>query len=271
MQMSFRNTYSASTPSEVQRTPAYALLRILASLILISAFLSPLSSQDLQPLPLSADSLQTPDSTLAAAARPAYEDDYYIQPGDVVEVIILQRAEISGEYTVNPNGTIGLPVTGNIHIEGLTRIEAEDRVSEALSRYYYPVYVLLKIKYYQRNTSFTVLGEVKAPGVYPITNKIDLIHALGLAQGTTEDAALNRISLIRRSEPGQVQRINLNRLMKNGSVPLNLVLEKDDIIYVPKKTVVSFLQPLNRVMPLVQVILVSILTLNQLQLMAMSS
>ncbi len=70
-----------------------------------------------------------------------------------------------------------------------------------------------------------VFGEVRSPGSYPIQEGMTVLQALSLAGGSTEFAALNRISVVRIVDGEQVElRVRLDDLV-----------EHDDTIRVPVK------------------------------------
>ena len=82
-------------------------------------------------------------------------------------------------YTLSPNGDIDFPVLGKIHLKGLSRYEAEQAIQKKLQEEQLKdANVTIEFM----NLSYTVTGEVKEPGVYPIEkDAITLFEALGQA------------------------------------------------------------------------------------------
>lgn len=82
-------------------------------------------------------------------------------------------------YTLSPDGDIDFPVLGKIRLKGLSRYEAEQLIQEKLQE------EQLKdanVTVEFMNLSYTVTGEVKEPGVYPIQkDAVTLLEALGQA------------------------------------------------------------------------------------------
>ena len=82
-------------------------------------------------------------------------------------------------YTLGPDGDIDFPVLGKIQLKGLSRYEAEQTIQKRLQE------EQLKdanVTVEFMNLSYTVTGEVKEPGVYPIQkDAITLFEALGKA------------------------------------------------------------------------------------------
>lgn len=82
-------------------------------------------------------------------------------------------------YTLAPDGTIDFPVLEKISLKGLTRYEAEQTIQSRLrEEQLKDANVTVEFM----NLSYTVTGEVKEPGVYPIQkDAITLFEALGKA------------------------------------------------------------------------------------------
>jgi polysaccharide export outer membrane protein len=79
------------------------------------------------------------------------------------------------------------------------------------------------IVFVQRPPVFYVYGEVSRPGVYRLERKMTVMQALATAGGLTPRGTDRDISVTRRDEADQVQRVTTN---------LNDVVKQDDVIYV---------------------------------------
>jgi len=100
-----------------------------------------------------------------------------------------------------------------------------------------------------------VLGEVKTPGLYPIEGTCSLIEAITLAGGYTNKARLSSCLIIRkfplgeegialrsidlkevrviREEYDQVIEVDLKKILKEGQLAQNIILQPQDIVYLP--------------------------------------
>ena len=82
-----------------------------------------------------------------------------------------------------------------------------------------------------------VMGSVGTPGAVPIKARIRLTQALAIAGGTTEDADLKRIYVLRPSQDGSPIRpahVDLARLIETGDFTENLELRTGDVVYVAR-------------------------------------
>jgi polysaccharide biosynthesis/export protein len=137
--------------------------------------------------------------------------------------------ETAQTYTVEPDGTIGLPVIGSVKVEGLTRFEAEKKIADLYSQKLIrnPIIQVQVI-----NSKVTVFGEVKTPGNYPlIKDQTTLTEILGEAGGLTDKADEKKVKIIRGGPQNpQVTIVDLSQV--NTLSNPEVLLQNQDIIYV---------------------------------------
>lgn len=189
---------------------------------------------------------------------------YRLMAGDEVEVKFDQIKEASGNYVLDPQGAIHLPVIGTVVLRHLTLQEAQRHLADVFSEQYSSGSPLLKIVSFQSSEFVTIIGEVEEPGNYPIENQLSLIKAIGIARGFTKDADLDRIRIIRKSTGGEVVSIDFAKLIAHGDYNHDLLLFSDDMVYVPTKRLSRTLNAFSAYLPFMQVLL-TLLTLNQLR------
>jgi len=98
--------------------------------------------------------------------------------------------------------------------------------------------------------TISVIGEVTHPGMYEWYEQLDILQALSLARGYTATAKLSSVKIFRETSSGQKQVINVNvaKILK-GNLQKNVILEPGDVVYVPKKPLVSTTWFVNTVLP----------------------
>lgn len=102
-------------------------------------------------------------------------------------------------YRVKENGTILLPVIGEVTVAGLSEEAAKEVVQKKVDEYFKDATVKVKILTYK----VTLLGEVRVPGVYFNYNKsLTILDALGMANGTTDYASVRKLLVIRPTPTG---------------------------------------------------------------------
>lgn len=126
----------------------------------------------------------TADSDAASAASAAATQGVRIGPGDLIEVTVFDVPDLSGRFRVSDAGNIDLPVTGRVHVENLDAEAAaraiEDRLRQA-DIVKSPSVAVFVLEYASQGV--TLMGDVKAPGVYPILGNRRLLDVLASGGG----------------------------------------------------------------------------------------
>ena len=140
------------------------------------------------------------------------------------------------QYLVNNRGEIDFPVLGRLKISGLTKNECEALIREKLIPYLKetPIVNVRMVNY-----KISVLGEVKSPGTFTVSNeKVNVLEALAMAGDMTVYGVRDNVKLVRENANGEriIQTLNLNdaNLIRSPY----FYLQQNDILYVsPNKTV----------------------------------
>lgn len=135
-------------------------------------------------------------------------------------------------YLVDNNGNINFPVLGTIHVGGLTKNQAEEKIRDGVKPYLAasenPI-VTVRMSSYR----VTVVGEVGSPRVIPVsTEKMSIIEALAQAGDLSIYGKRNNVLLIREDATGQKQAHRLNLNDANIFNSPYYYLQQNDIIYV---------------------------------------
>lgn len=224
-------------------------LSLLCHFLLISSKLPSIFAQG-------QEYLRTRAGTLAANGEPAPgmeapTVEYYIAVGDIMEVFVWQNPDLSKEVIVDPDGKISYPLIGRIQAAGLTIAQLEAKITEGISEYVKQPRVSLMMKKFGGN-KIIVLGEVGYPGIYTYTGTINLIEAIALAGDFTDKAHMDSVIVVHGNlkENPQVRRINMVKVITRGTARGKIILEPNDVVYVPKTFVANFNKFLADIGPL---------------------
>ncbi len=187
-------------------------------------------------LPVNAgQNLPSPIPHSAAASTASFErlSDYVIGPQDLLAINILESPELSREVRVSADGTIGLPLLERVRVQGLTLSEAES----LLQTKYKEAGILnqpnitITVKELQ-SKPVTVIGAVRAPGVFQVSGPSKLLRIVSQAGGITEEAG-GTIQVIRAgtSSRDQVIQVRVDELQA-GVLEANLPVYGGDTINV---------------------------------------
>jgi polysaccharide export outer membrane protein len=124
---------------------------------------------------------------------------YVLGPNDRVRLKVYGEPDIAGEYEVDNNGNVSIPLAGHIRAAGLTTRQLERSIASALSKgIVRDPRVNVEVALYR---PYYILGEVKKGGEYPYRLGLTVMDAVASAGGFTYRANENRVYL-RRSGAG---------------------------------------------------------------------
>ncbi len=146
------------------------------------------------PIPYDRQGFATPDAPEAAPLAA----DYRIAPLDTLRINVFQVADLSGEYQVDLNGNISMPLIGNVPAVGLNIDQLQQRLVQRLGERYLanPDVTVGVAASTQRVV--TVDGSVRRPGAHPILSDMTLMQAVAMAGGTDENANPRRVAVFRQ-------------------------------------------------------------------------
>lgn len=121
-----------------------------------------------------------------------------IRAGDHLSIRVLGEPELtSDDYVVGTQGTIQVPLAGEIVVAGRNASEVRDELTNRLgSRYIRNPQVTVSVSE-RRKTTFAVEGDVREPGIFEATPGTTLLSALAQAKSTTDTAKLDEIMIFR--------------------------------------------------------------------------
>jgi polysaccharide export outer membrane protein len=134
-------------------------------------------------------------STASATAEDA-ATGYRLGSSDQVQLTVFRQPEMSGQFALDGEGYLALPLVGEIKAGGLTSRELEDQIEERLRAEGYLVnpQVGVQVLTYR---SFYILGEVNQPGSYEYRDGMTVINAIALAGGYSYRAAQDDVTIER--------------------------------------------------------------------------
>ncbi|HEY8257420.1 MAG TPA: polysaccharide biosynthesis/export family protein [Gemmatimonadales bacterium] len=145
----------------------------------------------------------------AQGQAPAPSGDVLVT-GDLVRITVWEKPELSGEFLVNPEGTLAHPLYQEVKVAGVPLSVAKQRLREFLAASYTkdPLIVvepLLRV---------TVGGQVNAPNVYSVPRGTTITQAVALAGGATNEAKLSNTRVLRG---GQIMKLDLTKADAAGA------------------------------------------------------
>lgn len=186
-------------------------------------------------------------------------ENYVFQPPDEIEIHCSQVPEVHMQrQRIRPDGKISFEALGEIEIAGKTPQEVTAIVQEKVASLYTlpgdnPINVRVAV---YASKVFYVLGQVARPGPRDYTGRDSLMTSLAIAHPVTT-AWEQHVQVIRPTtnvdERPMIFEVNYAKMMAEGDLTNNVLLEEGDIVYVPPTilasiamTIEEFITPVAR-------------------------
>jgi polysaccharide export outer membrane protein len=131
-------------------------------------------------------------------------------------------------FTISQEGTIDIPNVGKVFVLNQTLEEAESTITLKAEEFLINPFVIVKLANFQ----FTVLGEINAPGNYPVYKEgLTIYDALAISGGINDYGNLKKVKIV-RSEKNKKQVYNIDLTSSKILTSDFFYLRNNDLIYV---------------------------------------
>jgi polysaccharide export outer membrane protein len=166
---------------------------------------------------------------------PASAEDYFLGPGDVINITVYDNKDLDTLARVSDDGNIIMPLLGQVSVNGLSISLASERIAALLADgFIINPQVNIFVKEF-RSKKAVVLGQVNRPGIIEMSGPITFLELIskagGLASEYGETATIKRQ---KNSAGNGIITIDLNSLIEGGDVSQNTLIRDGDTIYVSK-------------------------------------
>lgn len=182
-----------------------------------------------------------PNAGKLLSAQPS-ADDYRVGIDDVLAVTVLQAPELNTAARVSQQGTISLPLIGEVSVVGQTAREIATAVEGKLrEKYIRQPEVSVQITDTQSH-GVSVIGAVKKPGVVQIRGTKTLLEVISLAEGITDDVGEDIVVVhpidSKDADAGPSKTIKVKSLYQAGDASANVAINPGDVIKVQQAPMV---------------------------------
>jgi polysaccharide biosynthesis/export protein len=180
---------------------------------------------------------------LCLGATAAFAQSEPLQPGDTLQISVLQDPKLDRQVVVGPDGMIAFPLAGHIKAGGITTQDLENLLRARLRKNYTErldvTVSLAAVNPTEASDSkprVYISGEVLKPGPYPAKPAITIAQAIALAGGLSPFAASRRIQ-VHRNVDGNDNVLTFDyKAFQSGTQPAdNFALRAGDIVIVPER------------------------------------
>lgn len=160
--------------SEIAPRPAPAPLALRQVQRLVFALIACLGL--LAAAPVQAQSNEPAETQTAATA-------YTLGVGDRIRVTVFGEADLSGEFQIDGQGDVSMPLIGTVRAVGRSTRSLEDHMAGLYGDgYLVNPQISIEVLNFR---PFFILGEVNRPGSYPYREGLTVLNAVALAGGFT--------------------------------------------------------------------------------------
>lgn len=203
----------------------------MATLLCILASMAPLATAPARAQAPRGDQPPTGAETRLADSS---SNAYHIGPRDLVSVRVFEEPQLNVDVRVNEDGTIRLPLVGNVPAEGLTENELAARLKKILeSSLLQRASVSVEVLEF-RSRPISVIGAVKKPGNLDVSGRLTLLEALTAAGGLADNHG-NSVNVLRRAENGLTDQVSISvdELLVQANPDVNIPIFANDLVNVP--------------------------------------
>ncbi len=193
--------YATMTPPPPDELPPQA--PAAAPTARVSVVPAPAMSSAPQPLPAqpryATQQAPSNEQVTVAGLRPSDDSLYRLGPGDKVRVTIFNETDLSGDFAIDGQGFVRLPLVGQVAAAGFTTLGLEARIGEVFVNGGYLLNPRISVEIVNYRP-FYIIGEVAKPGEYPYVNAMSVPNAIALAGGYTDRAVESTIYVRHQGE-----------------------------------------------------------------------
>ena len=164
--------------------------------------------------------------------------EYVIGESDRLSIHVWNNDDLRTPIQVRPDGTITMPLIGDVSAAGSTPTALSRAITHKLSTFVKTIAedAPVTVAVTEANSyRITVTGQISSPGVIQSTHYLQIREALALAGGPTRFASPEQTVLIRIRKDGTVVRIPIRYdwLLEGRHLEQDLVLTRGDQLFVP--------------------------------------
>lgn len=163
----------------------------------------------------------------------AKQDNYTINPGDVLQISVWKEDGLDREVLVLPDGSIQFPLVGTVAASGKTLPELQGELKAKLASFIPDNSVSVAVKAALGHT-VDVIGQVTKPGELTLGHRTTVIQALSIAGGLTPYASHDDIIILHREGDKEIAiPFPYDEVTRGKSLERDIFLSPGDVVVVP--------------------------------------
>jgi len=147
----------------------------------------------------------------------AGDTTYRLDVGDKININIFNQPDLSGEYSVDGEGQIYLPLIGKVEVVGLTSAELEiELVNRFKPDYLVNPRIFIQVGIYK---PYYLIGEVQSRGAFPYQAGMTYLTAIAKAGGFSYRAKKDYVWVIHADDTEQKEvKLSVDEKVQPGDI-----------------------------------------------------
>jgi polysaccharide biosynthesis/export protein len=173
----------------------------------------------------------------AAKGTAKESQPYVIGALDVLSVKVWGQQNLTSMYAVAADGSISLPLIGDIAADGLTREQLKEAISKKLAECCFNNDPEVDVQVEKINSKrYFVYGGVGHAGEYPLIRPTTVMDAMSAVGGFGQFSNTKKIRIQRTLPSGQVTELKFNykEVSQGKNMEQNILIQNGDRIFVPE-------------------------------------
>ena len=154
-----------------------------------------------------------------------------LRPGDVIKIQVFGHDELSGEFPIDENDSLLLPIVGGFSVKDMSVTDLRGRIRREFGQLYTQSFVSVTPLF-----RVSVVGEVVHPGLYSVDPTMTIYEILAQAGGTTRNSRESGMRLIRN---GQALRLPMDPALMARATLREIGVRSGDQVFVPRKSITT--------------------------------
>lgn len=181
---------------------------------------------------------QEADSTQQPLSLP--DTSVALAPGDLVDVKFFYTPELNEAQQIRADGKITLQLAGDVPAAGLTPAELQKALEQKYTGLIENPSVAVIVRAMNHRNVY-VSGSVNRPGMLEMPGHMTALSAIMQAGGfNLREAKLKNVLVIRQNDGARtVFSLDVRDALKGDAPPAPFYLHPQDIVYVPRTTIVN--------------------------------
>ena len=171
----------------------------------------------------------SPPPAVLAPLRPDSAATLVLRPGDVIKIQVFGHDELSGDYLIDENAVLLLPLLGEMNVRDMVVPELRTRIRAGYAQLFTQAFITITPLF-----RVAVLGEVVRPGLYSVDPTLTVYDLLALASGPLRTANERKTRLLRG---GQEIALGIDPASLARATLRELGIRSGDQVLVPRRSI----------------------------------